>query len=54
MIIDFAKVRGLDSTGELMLLSTKDWFRVADGEQYMSIWGRCRLVEAKDALGICS
>ena len=33
------------------LITTDDWFRGPDGEQYKAVWGKAVIIQAKDALG---
>ena len=37
--------------GEVMLVTLDNWFWAKDGQQYRAVWGRCRIVEAKDIFG---
>lgn len=52
MGLDFKKIRGTDSEGENMLLTCNNWFMSPDGETYLYVWGRCRILDAKDILGV--
>jgi hypothetical protein len=37
--------------GEYHLITTDSYFLAPDGEEYRSAWGRCFIIEAKEAFG---
>lgn len=37
--------------GEYLLVNTDDWFLAKDGNNYKAVWGKCKIVEAKDIFG---
>lgn len=47
-MLDFKKMQG---EGEFLLIETDDWFNAPDGMKYKSIWGKCKVHDAKDILG---
>lgn len=38
-------------SGTLLLVKTDDWFPAPDGQQYMAVWGVCRIHRDEAVLG---
>lgn len=34
-----------------ILVTTSDWFRAPDGQQYKAVWGKAKIISAKIFLG---
>ena len=47
-MLDFGKMK---NDGEMLLISTDDWFYGKDGNLYKGAWGFCKIVEAKEIFG---
>ena len=42
----------MKSGGEYLLVTCDNWFYGKDGQKYDGVWGLCRIIEAKEVLGL--
>lgn len=47
-MLDFRQMQG---EGEYLLIETDDWFTAPNGQKYKSVWGKCKVLDAKEILG---
>jgi len=40
------------NTDQKMLITTDEWFFAKDGQSYRAIWGKVKIIEGKDLLGL--
>lgn len=48
-MLDFKQMQ---NQGEYLLIQTDDWWAAPDGQKYNAVWGLCRIIEAKELLGL--
>lgn len=48
-MLNFEQIQ--NGNGELLLIQTDDWFIAPNGQKYSSVWGMCKILDAKELLG---